>query len=444
MICSECGKDIPFAGQVCPYCHREKRADQNGQAPALVLGLAGAVLGYFIGEDWGVIVGLVVGAIVGFKIGDKESAQASAAQSTVSPSPTQSANSAAADALINYVNSLNVSVTGLAIAFDGATSTVTVRGVVPDAASREKIVLGCRSVEGVKSVIDLIAIAGPNLTPSSPTLTAVGPLPTAKSFYDLLEVSKTAGQETIQAAYDVLTRKYAASAQEENAYAARQLKMLRAAYGVLSDPQQRALYDHRLTATPPKQELPAPAMAAHYRRDGEPEAVAVSRTQSTSRTEQALSASLDRFPTTRQKWQVIAALATIFGALWFGIYRFLVVPNPPAAPLVTVREAPKRNDLSGWQVEADTNRRNIKRSTGDRVRACVSGQEPCLAGNLCDDLLKMKSSDVRSLLGPAETDRSIAGQHFTYYTVRIDEFGRSRAIRLQLGGSAQVDSCDYY
>ena len=70
----------------------------------------------------------------------------------------QAANSAAGDAILDYVKSQNLSATGLTVTYDGATSTVSVFGVAPDQATREKIVLCCGNVAGVVAVKDMMSV----------------------------------------------------------------------------------------------------------------------------------------------------------------------------------------------------------------------------------------------------------------------------------------------
>src|SRR3954447_26120785 len=62
------------------------------------------------------------------------------------------------------------------------------------------------------------------------------------NLYEVLQVSPRAGQEVIQAAYRALAR---TCHPDVNAApdAARQMRQLNAAYGVLSDPERRARYD---------------------------------------------------------------------------------------------------------------------------------------------------------------------------------------------------------
>jgi DnaJ domain/zinc-ribbon domain len=71
-----------------------------------------------------------------------------------------------------------------------------------------------------------------------------------KTFYDVLEVSRAAGQATIQAAYDTLVRTYTAKAQPGDIAAEARLKAIKTAYSVLSSPEKKALYDQRLSASP--------------------------------------------------------------------------------------------------------------------------------------------------------------------------------------------------
>jgi hypothetical protein len=43
MICSNCDKDIPFQGNVCPHCHAKKQRDLRVYALAMGLGILGAI-----------------------------------------------------------------------------------------------------------------------------------------------------------------------------------------------------------------------------------------------------------------------------------------------------------------------------------------------------------------------------------------------------------------
>ncbi len=67
-------------------------------------------------------------------------------------------NREAGDAIEAYVNSQNLSVTGLAVTFDGATGVATVFGVAADQATKEKVLLCCGNVNGVSQVNDNMTV----------------------------------------------------------------------------------------------------------------------------------------------------------------------------------------------------------------------------------------------------------------------------------------------
>ncbi len=64
----------------------------------------------------------------------------------------------AGDAIAKYIRSQNLDATGLTVTFDGAKSEVSVYGIAPDLATKEKIVLCCGNVEGVAAVNDQMTI----------------------------------------------------------------------------------------------------------------------------------------------------------------------------------------------------------------------------------------------------------------------------------------------
>jgi nucleoid-associated protein YgaU len=70
----------------------------------------------------------------------------------------QAANGAAGDAILEYIKAQNLSATGLTVTFDGATATVSVYGVAPDQATKEKIVLAAGNVAGVNKVNDMLTV----------------------------------------------------------------------------------------------------------------------------------------------------------------------------------------------------------------------------------------------------------------------------------------------
>jgi nucleoid-associated protein YgaU len=86
-----------------------------------------------------------------------EAAQAEVQQKSADPVVKQKVNDlnrAAGEAIKTYIQAQNLSAMGLTVAYDGATSTVTVAGTAPDQATKEKIILCCGNVEGVEKVED--------------------------------------------------------------------------------------------------------------------------------------------------------------------------------------------------------------------------------------------------------------------------------------------------
>ena len=71
------------------------------------------------------------------------------------------ANQTAADAIVTYIGTQNLSADALSVDFDGASGSVTVAGVAPDQATKEKIVLCCGNVTGVSQVNDMLTVSEP-------------------------------------------------------------------------------------------------------------------------------------------------------------------------------------------------------------------------------------------------------------------------------------------
>jgi len=74
MLCSNCGKNIPFTGNVCPYCHKDKTKDQNIQVLGVLGGLVGLAPGWFIGGAAVVVVpllGMIAGIGLGYWVSNK-------------------------------------------------------------------------------------------------------------------------------------------------------------------------------------------------------------------------------------------------------------------------------------------------------------------------------------------------------------------------------------
>ncbi|WP_146001624.1 SHOCT domain-containing protein [Sphingobium fuliginis] len=64
MRCSGCGKDIPFAGHVCPYCQRDKSSDQAAHGCIGVALFIGGGLGYAVGGFTGLLTGGIIFGII--------------------------------------------------------------------------------------------------------------------------------------------------------------------------------------------------------------------------------------------------------------------------------------------------------------------------------------------------------------------------------------------
>ena len=93
-----------------------------------------------------------------FNIGSAKAATQDAAADPGNAAKAKAANDAAADAILSYIKTQNLSATGLTVTFDGATSTASVFGVAADQATREKIVLCCGNVSGVAQVKDMMSV----------------------------------------------------------------------------------------------------------------------------------------------------------------------------------------------------------------------------------------------------------------------------------------------
>jgi nucleoid-associated protein YgaU len=88
----------------------------------------------------------------------KASAPAGAAPAAAAQPDVAGLNATAGAAIKHYVETQNLSAKNLEVQFDGASQTVTVSGVAPDQATREKIVLCCGNVQGVAKVDDNLTV----------------------------------------------------------------------------------------------------------------------------------------------------------------------------------------------------------------------------------------------------------------------------------------------
>ncbi len=89
--------------------------------------------------------------------------QAKAAQDAAASAPTpenvEALSRAAGDAIVEYVRAQGLPTDSLRVSFDGATSTVTADGEMPDQATKEKVLLCCGNVAGVAKVADMLTVA---------------------------------------------------------------------------------------------------------------------------------------------------------------------------------------------------------------------------------------------------------------------------------------------
>jgi hypothetical protein len=89
--------------------------------------------------------------------------EAKAAQETAAaaPSPENIAalSKAAGDAIVAYINAQGLPGNNLEVAFDAASATVTVSGVLEDQGTKEKVLLCCGNVAGVAAVNDLLTVS---------------------------------------------------------------------------------------------------------------------------------------------------------------------------------------------------------------------------------------------------------------------------------------------
>jgi nucleoid-associated protein YgaU len=91
--------------------------------------------------------------------------QAKAAEAAVQQAPTPenvaALSAVAGKAIADYIGTQGLQVSGLDVAFDAPTATVTVSGTVPDQATKEKVLLCCGNVAGVAKVNDMLVVETP-------------------------------------------------------------------------------------------------------------------------------------------------------------------------------------------------------------------------------------------------------------------------------------------
>ena len=94
----------------------------------------------------------------GEKLFGRGQAQAAMAEAKSDPTKIAAANAAAGDAILDYIKAQNLSATGLTVTFDGTSATVSVYGVAPDQATKEKIALCAGNVAGVSAVNNMMSV----------------------------------------------------------------------------------------------------------------------------------------------------------------------------------------------------------------------------------------------------------------------------------------------
>lgn len=99
----------------------------------------------------------------GEKLFGKGEAQAAQAAASADPSPEKiaAANQTASQAILTYIETMQIDASGVSVEFDAAQSAVTVSGQVADQATKEKILLCCGNVHGVGQVNDMLTVAEP-------------------------------------------------------------------------------------------------------------------------------------------------------------------------------------------------------------------------------------------------------------------------------------------
>ncbi len=86
--------------------------------------------------------------------------EAKAAPTAAAPSADDVAklNEAAGKAIEDYVKAMKLEVTDLDVKYDGTNQTVTVSGIAPDQATKEKVLLCCGNVQNVAAVNDSLTV----------------------------------------------------------------------------------------------------------------------------------------------------------------------------------------------------------------------------------------------------------------------------------------------
>jgi len=84
-----------------------------------------------------------------------------AAAAAPTPENVAALSVAAGAAIASYIDAQGLTVSGLDVAFDAPSATVTVAGSVADQATKERVLLCCGNVSGVEAVNDMLVVETP-------------------------------------------------------------------------------------------------------------------------------------------------------------------------------------------------------------------------------------------------------------------------------------------
>ncbi len=96
--------------------------------------------------------------LFGHKAAEEAAAAAAASDDAAAKAKLDSTNRAAGDAIQTYIEAQGLTITGLVVTYDAASSTVSLFGVAADQATKEKALLSAGNVSGVSNVNDNMSV----------------------------------------------------------------------------------------------------------------------------------------------------------------------------------------------------------------------------------------------------------------------------------------------
>jgi nucleoid-associated protein YgaU len=96
--------------------------------------------------------------LFGSKDAEAAAAAAQASDDAAAKERLDATNRAAGDAIQAYIEAQGLTITGLVVTFDAASSTVNIFGVAEDQETKEKALLCCGNVAGVSNVNDNMSV----------------------------------------------------------------------------------------------------------------------------------------------------------------------------------------------------------------------------------------------------------------------------------------------